>query len=414
MKLDDDHRHERVMFVGYLGTGNLGNDVSLDVVVNAFRRHHDTPRMEILSFGPASSTTTGLPITSLSLSRTTALSKVNRTADHVLVKVGDLVSVTRLLLRTRHVIVPGSGTLESGLGGGVWGLPWALAATAVIGRLTRTPMHLVAVGADRPINSRIAFFNRVTTRLAASRSFRDDLSRRAVADLGVDTTDDPVVPDLAFSRRPTDTGIPPQQGSRRIGLAVQAWHGHANDWEAGMSAHHDYVKAIGRIAAGLLDQGCAVTLLIGDQVDATAFEPILQVVSEHGHAPEALGTHASPTFDDLVEVMAAQDVVIGCRYHSLLGAAVAARPVISLGYGPKHLDLMAGLGLAKWTHDISEIDVDEVIRQVNQALDSQDSASQALHREALRRRARIDAYLDAFIAGVIGPEHSITSSEGRR
>lgn len=33
MTVDRDHHNERVLFVGYLGTGNLGNDVSLAVGV---------------------------------------------------------------------------------------------------------------------------------------------------------------------------------------------------------------------------------------------------------------------------------------------------------------------------------------------------------------------------------------------
>lgn len=409
------HGDDNVLFVGYLGTGNLGNDVSLAVMVDAFGRRHHGPRMRILSFGPAGTTTSGLPITSLPLSRTTPLGRISHVADRVTVKIRDLVSMTRLLLRARHVVVPGSGTLESGLGGGVWGLPWALAATAVLAKLTRTQMHLVAVGADPPTNPRIKFLNRLTTRLAASRSFRDQLSREAVAGLGVDTADDPVVPDLAFSRTSASFDHASGQAPRgRVGLSVQAWHGHANDWSAGQSAHRDYIAVIGRVAAGLLDEGFTVTLLLGDGVDETVFEPIRREVAKHGHAPDAVNTHASPTFDDLVEVMAAHDIIIGCRYHSLVGAVVAARPIISLGYGPKHRELMEELGLEAWAHDITAVDAEMVIRQVRQALSTHAQTTPELHQEALRRAALVEAHLDDVVARLAGPAPTPSSYGAHR
>lgn len=405
-------RHQKsVLFIGFLGTGNLGNDISLAVVAEAFARLHPRLPMEILSFGPAQTTTTGLPLTSLSLSRTTALCRFNRTADRAWVKLCDLVAMTRLLHRTGHVIVPGSGTLESGIGDGAWGLPWALAATAVLARLTGTKMHLLAVGADRASDPRTAYLNRVTSTLAASRSYRDELSRQAVAGLGVDVADDPVVSDLAFSRADASARRAPREGPRRrVGLGVQAWPGDDSAGPTGSSAQRDYTEAIGRIAAGLLDDGFEVTLLIGDRVDSTTFEHVRRSVSEHGRDPESVRSQASATFDDLVEVMAAQDVVVASRFHNLIGAAVAARPIIALAYGPKHHELMAGLGLSSWTHDVSAIDVEEVIRQVNHAVVSAVRTGEQVNRESLRRGALVDAHLDDFIASVVGPPHSIELS----
>lgn len=399
---------EPVVLAGFLGTGNLGNDVSLAVVADAIRRRQPTMGARVLSFGPAQTTITGLPVTSLPLSRTTPLGGVSRVADRVAVKAMDVVSIGRLLARSRHVVVPGSGNLESGLGNGAWGLPWALAATAVLARLTGAQLHLLSVGADRPTDPRTTFLNRVTARLAASRSFRDELSRESVAGLGIDTAGDVVGPDLAFGRAGahSDGGAPtPLQG--RIGLGVQAWYGHANVRETGGSAHRAYVEKMGRIAARLLDDGLGVTLLIGDVVDETVLEPIRHVVAEQGHDPDAVEVHVSPDFDDLVRVMKELDVVIGSRYHNIIGAILAARPVISLGYGPKHRVLLADLDLASHAHDIDDIDVGAVIAQVRRARLAHVQMARDLRREALHRGALVEQHVDDFVARLAEPTEPV-------
>lgn len=396
-------RADSFLLVGYLGTGNLGNDVSLAVVVDAIRRLQPTARLQVLSFGQLHGHPLGLRTTILDMERRTALSALSSRADRAFVKVSDALAAIPLLRRAGHVIVPGAGVLEENLGGGAWGLPWALAATVVAARAVRADVHLVAVGADEPSDPLTRLFFRLAARLATTRSFRDERSRESVRQLGVDTHRDPVVPDLAFARPQGRHVLASSSGRRRIALGVQAWHGHQDDSRADDLAHDAYVDAIGRLGARLLEQGDDVILLVGDAVDATVFEPILRVVAEHGHPRGSVETHTSTTFDDLVRVMAGCDVVIGSRFHNLIGAVVAGRPLISLGYADKHRDLMEELGLGPWAHDIDDVDVSAVVDEVRQAHQSQEQLGRRLRGARDARALEVAAHLDSVFGSHAAP-----------
>ena len=103
----------------------------------------------------------------------------------------------------RHdaVIVPGMGVLETSLPLPTWEFPYAMFLLGGSSRLFGTKVALVSVGAG-VINHRVArwLFN-AAARFAYYRSFRNDSSREAMRQRGLDTTRDHIFPDLRSPSR---------------------------------------------------------------------------------------------------------------------------------------------------------------------------------------------------------------------
>ena len=95
----------------------------------------------------------------------------------------------------RHnvVIVPGMGVLETSIPIRPWHTPYSIFLLCASGRLFKTRVALVSVGAD-VIGQRLT--RQVITaaaRLAYYRSYRDTFSRDAMRQMGVDTSGDAVL-----------------------------------------------------------------------------------------------------------------------------------------------------------------------------------------------------------------------------
>jgi polysaccharide pyruvyl transferase WcaK-like protein len=215
----------RIGLFGLLGTGNLGNDGSLATVLEHLRAAHPDATLHAFCAGPAEvDARFGVPATRMNWNRT----EYQTAASPWLIirkGLGKLVDPFRTgawVRRQDVVIVPGMGVLESTQPVRPWGFPYSLLLLSLCGKLFRTPVVLLSVGAS-------VVENRVTravmvraARFASYRSFRDELSRTAMGAMGVHTDHDPVYADLVLgSFEPP----PPRERSGIVGVGVMNYRG---------------------------------------------------------------------------------------------------------------------------------------------------------------------------------------------
>ena len=104
----------------------------------------------------------------------------------------------------RHdaVIVPGMGVLEATVPMRPWQTPYSMFLLCASGRLFGTKVALVSVGTN-VIHQRLTrWLITAAARLAHYRSYRDDISRDAMRQMGLDISGDAVYPDVVFSLPP--------------------------------------------------------------------------------------------------------------------------------------------------------------------------------------------------------------------
>ncbi|GHI04218.1 hypothetical protein AQI88_35570 [Streptomyces cellostaticus] len=355
-----DETPVRVGVFGLLGSGNLGNDGSLEAVLGYLRSEHPEAVVDALCGGPEAVTTRfGIPATRLHWYRGEyrTASRAGAVAAKGLGKLVDVYRTAAWVRRHDVVIVPGMGVLEATLPLRPWGFPYSLFLLCASGRLLRTRVALVSVGAAEIGNRPTRALVRWSARLAAYRSYRDAPSRDAMRAMGVDTARDEVYPDLAFAL-PTPRASAPSGSPGLVCLGVMDFHGGNDDRTRAEEIHRRYLDGTIRFVRTLVEEGRPVRLLTGDTCDESVVAAILDAVDS------PLVTAAEPaSLADLMNEMAAADTVVAVRYHNLICALKTGTPVLALCYAAKSDALMDRMGLGAYCHSAREVDADRLLEQ---------------------------------------------------
>lgn len=358
---------QRIGLFGYLGSGNIGNDASMESVLGYLRSAHPDAIIDAMCTGPDR------------LRRQYGLDAIPLfwylkherrffgVAKAPIKGLGKVVDIARIAAWVRHhdvVIVPGMGVLETTLPLRALGAPYAIFLLCLSGRLYRTKVALVSVGANAVKQPLIRWLYRSAARLACYVSYRDAGSLEVMPPRGICITRPRVYPDLAF-------GLPAgsqEPGDRMlVGVGVMDFHGTNDNRGQAREIYASYVTAVTGFIVWLTDTGRSVRLFVGDTkgCDDRVVDEILARVRECRHDLEGDRVTAAPvsSFGDLMDAMAPAGTIVATRYHNVICALRLAKPTISLGYGAKHDALMSQMGLAEYCQDARALDVDRLIGQ---------------------------------------------------
>lgn len=414
---DHPRRVIRPALYGFIGSGNLGNDASFEVVLDWLRRNgNDRVEPQVLTLAPdVVRERYGLPATSLRLLddrpdrpdrpfRPGAPGRVSgpaRKAGRAVARLLDLPRTLVLVHRADAVIVPGMGVLEEKLGVRPWGLPLWLAAVGLACRLMDRPFVLLCVGAEPVRNPVTRALFRATIALADHVSYRDGESAMAMAGIGARppraVAADLVLAEPAEPRRPRPG---------RVVFGVMRYFGDEDDVRAGAAQHAAYLDAAATAVATLVDDGDHVVLVVGDAVDCASAHRIRELVAERrpGLDEESVQVRCVPTYAALSEEIAQAEAVVASRFHNLVCAVALGVPVVSVGYADKNAALMADLGLASFSQSISELDPGLLVDQLRRARDGSWPAG-AVRAQVAERAEQVERVLTGLAEelGLAGP-----------
>jgi polysaccharide pyruvyl transferase WcaK-like protein len=376
----DGHHRPRVGLFGNLGSGNIGNDASLEAMLKYLRADQPGAILDAMCTGPETvKHRYGVPAIALQWlpQHVREASGPAATALKALGKGIDTIRIASWVRRHEVVIVPGMGVLETTLRKRPWQGPYTMLVLCVSGRIFRTKVALVSVGADVGSERLTRWLFAAAGRFAFYRSYRDELSRDAMEQQGVDTSKDRVYTDLAF-------GLPvPSSGpgaERTVGIGLMAYDG--NDVFHGRpdEIRASYVEKMKSFTRWLVDNGRRVRLFVGDNADETVVEEILADLRTHRPDLDPTWVVADPvvTFADLMGAMEPAGTVVATRYHNVVCALMLSKPMISIGYAEKNAVLMADAGLAEYCQSVDSLDVERLIAQFTE-----------LERHAARLRERV-------------------------
>jgi polysaccharide pyruvyl transferase WcaK-like protein len=362
----------RIGLFGQLGSGNSGNDASMETVLAYLRQAHPDAFVDALCGGPENVRGSyGIDAAPLSWYKKFEKRSAGIRAP-ILKVVGKFVDTVRIVSWVRRhdaVIVPGAGVLETTLPLRASGFPYALFLLVISGRLFGTKVALVSVGADLISKRTVRWLSNATARLATYRSYRDEYSRDAMRRRGVERSSDRVYPDLVFGipTPPYRAGDP-----HVVGVGVMAYYGGNDDRRQAAQIHSAYVTAMTRFTEWLIDNGHQVLLFGGDRkFDYKIAQEIRENIRRYRPdlEPAQLTIAAASTYRELIEEMANVRLVVATRYHNVMCALKLCKPTISLGYSRKFVALMTDMGLAEFHQFASSADVEKLIGQFKE-LDS--------------------------------------------
>jgi polysaccharide pyruvyl transferase WcaK-like protein len=342
---------------GLFGSGNTGNDGSLEAMLASIKRLCREADVLCVCGEPdniiRSFDTRAIPIYR------------PRSGNALIAKLAELLRPFQELKGCRLLIVPGTGALDD-FGTSWSGLPLAFFAWCLAARLRGAKVAFVSIGAGpirHPLSRRLF---KAAIGMAGYRSYRDRFSKSFLQSIGFAADADPVYPDLAFAL-PTPAARKRSPGHNEpltVGLGVMTYQGWRNDPAQGAAIYADYLAKIGRFALWLLDRGHSLRILMGDGTDQRAIDDLRRFLAEHRPAisPDCIHVAKCSTLHDLMHEIAETDVVVATRFHNVVCALKLGRPVLSIGYAEKNDALMTEVGLGRFCQSIETLDVDLLIQ----------------------------------------------------
>lgn len=383
----------RLGLFGLFGTGNFGNDASLDAVLSFIRRERpDATAMCICGTPEIVGPRFGIPTTRINCRQPKGWkATLNRFFGDVPREVASTANALLELWRLDLMIIPGTGILDD-FGTGPFGMPYALFRWCLVARLIGTRVLFVNIGAG-PIRHPLSrFFMKSAAHLANYRSYRDDISREYMKSIGVDVKNDPVYPDVAF-----DLPLPPQASRapdsrpRVIGVGLMSYNGWRGDITKQTGIYDVYMFKITQFVKRVLEEGYHVRLFSGDEYDSGAIialaERLLRDIPDRLN--DKLIVEPAHSIYDVMRQIADTEVVIATRYHNVVAALIMNKPTLSIGYAAKNDVLLGRMGLGDYCQHIESIDLELLMLQFHKLLANRDLHERILEETNLIFRQRL-------------------------
>jgi polysaccharide pyruvyl transferase WcaK-like protein len=402
----------KIGLFGLFGIGNTGNDATLEAMVHNLSTRLPHVELVCVAHEPdVVEATFGLPAVYISMDPNQPGSSTRRHEGVVPDAVRRILTepvrwwrTWRFLRTIDHLVMPGTGLLDDF---GVHPLqhPYQLWKWCFLARRTGTPVHFVAIGAgpiERDLSRR--FFTWAAA-LASTRSFRDVDSRDFVAGLGVDTSQDEVVPDMVFSLPlETERIRPPSDGPVRVvGIGVIEYHSWRNREGGDEDVYGPYLDKLSAFMIGLLDRDIGIRILTGQDTDWRAVEDLRTILADRRPSePDRVVAHRIDTIHDLFAEISQTDAVVATRFHSVLCSLILGRPVVSVGYALKNDLLMADFGLGRLCQHVWDFELDALDRQLADAIADIPATRHAMAVRTAEHAATLTRHYDRLVQRLTG------------
>ncbi|MGB3813697.1 MAG: polysaccharide pyruvyl transferase family protein [Shinella sp.] len=396
----------KIGLLGQFGSGNSGNDGSLEAMLVFLRRACPDAALLCICSNPAAIRDRfSLEVSGLrgggAFTRP-FLRWLDAVLLHFPGRLAALVAILRAASGINVMVIPGTGILDD-FQETPFGWPFIVFWWCLAARLHGARIAFVSIGAG-PIRGTLSrWFLKSAVRMAAYRSYRDDFSLHYVQGLGIDTSSDHRFPDLAFGLR-EPTRPENDNGPKRVtigigGMRYRGWErNHAN----AETIYRTYVNKIAVLANRLLDTGHDVRLFMGDTSDTKALNDIREILAvATGDRKGRLSGTYTVTLQEVMEEVLKVDIAIVSRYHNLLCTLKIGRPAVSLGYAEKNDELMAEFGRAMFCQHIETFDVEQVLRQVHMTLGDLAAARNTIAQRNATIRAELVRQQDLLLSGIL-------------
>lgn len=378
---------DAIAIFGLFGCGNLGNDASLEAMLSFLKdMRPEAPLFCICREPEVVAETFGIGTVPIRPAKRRGAARV---IDRLLLRVPGMAASffesARTVRRAGVMVVPGTGILDD-FGDRPAGMPFDVFRWCLAARLMGTRIAFVSIGAG-PIGNRLSrWLMTKAARMADYRSYRDDASREFLTSLGIDTSRDAVYPDLAFRLPVSPISVDAASRQLAVGVGLMNYRGWYGFEECGQAVFDNYVAKMAMFIRLLLAKGHRVRLLTGDEGDERAVEAVLLALDER--ETERLLHEPVHSIHDVIRQVSRTDLVIATRFHNVVAALMAAKPVISLGYAAKNDLLLEQVGLGDYRQNIDSFDVGLLTEQFeNLAADRHEHARRIETRVAGFRRS---------------------------
>lgn len=396
----------KIAFLGIFGIGNIGNEATLHTTLGHLRTRIPQavpvvvcPRPEVVesSFG----------ITAIHWDPNVLAGRQTPSRKSHLINrifkpfslIRDVFYLRKKIADCAALIIPGTGVLDDyGLSSN--SIPYLMMLWCLTARTTGIPVTFASIGAGpiRKFSTRRLML--LMARLATNRSYRDQSSKDFLIGIGLNASNDPVLPDLVFAYpTPSSSPRPPfsTTGGRTVGIGVMTYFGWSGNSSEGAETYRAYISRMAGFVEHILKHGFDIRFLVGKSGDEKAIADLTARL-EGNYPSNRLNRGTIVTMDDLLLEIRQTDLVVAVRYHNIVASLLTCRPTLSISYADKNDVLMADAGLADYCQQIETLDVPRLIQQFDRLIAQREEVTGRLEQRVAGYRTQLDRYFDVLFS----------------
>jgi polysaccharide pyruvyl transferase WcaK-like protein len=390
----------RISVYGNFGAGNLGNEATLQAVIERVLQRWPDAQLTCFCTNPqdvrARHRIEAIPVGAIDRSvaeRSSAIVRRDAPArffrivlERVPLEFVHWIKCWRALRRSKMLIIAGTG-IVCDYTTGPSGYPYDIFKLSTLAAARRVKLIFLSVGAG-PIQHPLSrWLLKASLMLAHHRSYRDKASKQYLQEIGFAADRDSVYPDVVFGLS-KDALVPwVAKGQRRIiGLGIKDYASTKPE------ESREYLDTMATFVSWLQQNGHGVRLLIGDiQYDSAVIDQFVSILKSRNISADAPFLLAEPalTVEELLRQVGETEAVVSARYHNLVMALIQNKPVIALSDHAKLNSVVTDFGLADYLLPLRDLSADLLIDKFSQ-----------LENDLDRLRPRVKAELEKYQGGL--------------
>jgi polysaccharide pyruvyl transferase WcaK-like protein len=406
----------RISFWGNFGAGNLGNETTLQTVIEQVRARLPDARLFCFCTNPAdvqarhgipgvrSEVWASIPRAGRAEGR---VGKILRILFRSLpIEAAHWLKMLRAMWRQDLFIVAGTGIVADYMCGPT-GWPYDMFKLTTLAALCRVRVVFLSVGVG-PISHPLSrWFITQALRRACYRSYRDQASRQYLEQVGFRTHGDAVCPDVVFGLSERHFSHPAAGADQRriIGLGLKDYSGGMGRLET--QEYAGYLETMAAFVSWLHENGYAVRLLIGDfRYDSRVRDDLVALLERRGRAssPPLLIAEPSTSVEELLRQLGETTVVLSPRYHNLVMGMIQNKPAIALSDHAKLDAVLTELGLERYIVRLDGLDAATLIDRFRQLEAELGQLKPTIAARIQDSRQVLDRQYAAILAALGAPE----------
>ena len=362
----------RISFYGNFGAGNLGNEATLQSVIERVLRRSPDALLSCFCANPDDVRARhGIEALPAAVGDGSAARRSNSIPARAFriglkrlpVELAHWIKCWRALRSVDMLIIAGTG-IVCDYTTGPSGYPYAIFKLSTLAAARRVKLIFLSVGVG-PIQHPLSrWLLKTSLILARHRSYRDEASKRYLQDIGFVTDRDSVYPDVVFGLAKGALVRRIAQGqTRKIGLGIKDY-ASTNPEES-----RRYLDTMATFVSWLQGSGYGVRLLIGDiQYDSSWIDQFVSILKNRNIPAEAPFLFAEPalTVDELLRQVGETEAVVSARYHNLVMALIQNKPVIALSDHAKLDSVVTDFGLADYLVPLRDVSAERLFDKFRQ------------------------------------------------
>ena len=405
----------RISFYGNFGAGNLGNEATLQAVIERVRQRWPDARLTCFCANPqdvrARHRIEALPKGAIDPSEAEPSRSIVRrdfparffriVLERVPLELVHWIKCWRALRHSEMLIIAGTG-IVCDYTTGPSGYPYDIFKLSVLAAARRVKLIFLSVGAG-PIQHPLSrWLLKTSLMLAHHRSYRDEASKLYLQDIGFKVDRDSVYPDVVFGLSNDALVRRVTKGQRRIiGLGIKDYASTKPE------ESRRYLDTMATFVSWLQRNGYNVRLLIGDiQYDCQWIDQLVSILKSRNIPADAPFLIAEPalTVEELLRQVGETEAVVSARYHNLVMALIQNKPVIALSDHPKLNSVVTDFGLAEYLLPLQDLSADLLVDRFRRLENDLDRLRPRLKAEMQKYRGALDGlYATLFGQADIAP-----------